>query len=276
MVYVQPNTVDEALAALADTAARPVAGGTDFYPALGDAPPPAHIVDLTRIPDLRGITRTGQGWRIGGATSWTDILRSDLPPAFDGLKLAAREVGSVQIQNAGTIAGNLCNASPAADGVPPLLTLDARVEVVGSGGARTLPLTDFITGVRQTALEAGEIVTAITIPAPAQGTTSSFLKLGSRKYLVISIVMLAVTATIEDGILTNLRISVGACSPVAQRLPALERALTGQPLTEFGPITPELLSDLAPIDDVRGSATYRLEAVAELCRRAILAAGAYG
>ncbi len=124
---IRPRTLSEAISA-AGSGDRVViaAGCTDLFPATQSQTLTGRILDLTSVDGLRGISRAAGGWRIGAATTWTDILRADLPPAFDGLKAAARQVGGVQIQNAGTIGGNLCNASPAADGVPPLLTLDAR------------------------------------------------------------------------------------------------------------------------------------------------------
>ena len=129
MSLYRPQALDRALAFLGEGPAAVVAGGTDVFPALGLRPAPARVLDLTAVEGLRGISRAGDGWRIGAATTWTDVVRADLPPLFDALKQAARQVGSIQIQNAGTVAGNLCNASPAADGVPPLLALDAEVEL---------------------------------------------------------------------------------------------------------------------------------------------------
>jgi len=129
MTLHRPESLDAALALLEGGGVL-LAGGTDVYPALRDGAPPAAMIDLTGVAALRGISRDGRGWRIGAATTWTDVIRADLPPSFDGLKLAAREVGSVQIQNAGTVAGNICNASPAADGVPALLTLEAAIRTM--------------------------------------------------------------------------------------------------------------------------------------------------
>lgn len=269
MRYHQPESLDAAIAALAG-GGRPVAGGTDYFPALGEGLPACDVIDLSRVPDLHGISESEAGWRIGATTTWTEIVRANLPPAIDGLKAAAREVGSIQIQNAGTIAGNLCNASPAADGVPPLLTLGAEVELAGPHGRRTVPLSGFITGVRQTALLEHEIVSAILIPRPPDSARSAFLKLGARKYLVISIAMVAVLLTQDrEGRVTDVRIAVGACSPVATRLPALERALLRVPPGATVDVTAEHLAPLSPIDDVRGSVGYRRAAVADLIRRAV-------
>ncbi len=247
-----------------------VAGGTDFFPAQGRRPIHHDVLDLTRVTALGGIAWTSpDSLRIGATATWTDVLRADLPPAFDGLKAAAREVGSVQIQNAGTVAGNLCNASPAADGVPPLLTLDAEVELAGAEGPRRLALSDFLKGPRQTALHPDEIMVALHIPRPPDHVTSAFGKLGARRYLVISITMTAVVIGLDAaGRIDVARIAVGACSPVAQRLTDLERDLIGVTPSEVT-ITPRHLASLAPISDVRADDVYRLEAVPAQIHRAI-------
>src|SRR5262245_15472266 len=184
-VYLRPRRLDEALSALA----RPhsvLAGGTDFYPARVGRAIDEDVLDIGAIAALRGITANAKGWRIGATTTWSELIEAELPPLFDGLKQAAREVGGRQIQNAGTIAGNICNASPAADGVPCLLALDAEVEIAGPA-VRRLPLRQFITGVRRTALAPGEIVIALHVPRPSRDARSAFVKLGARRYLVISI-----------------------------------------------------------------------------------------
>jgi CO/xanthine dehydrogenase FAD-binding subunit len=269
---MQPDSLEDAMRCLSASGARPVAGGTDFFPSLGDGLPNHDIVDLTRVEGLRGISSCPLGVEFGAATTWTDVVREDLPPAFDGLKAAAREVGSVQIQNSGTLAGNLCNASPAADGVPPLLTLNAELALLGPRRTRRLPLAEFLQGPRKTALLKGEIVTSVCVPKLEGNWTSSFLKLGSRKYLVISIAMVAVLLRMEGRTLREVRISIGACSPVAQRMTALEEALTGQSVSVLdrpGTFGPEMFRTLTPLNDVRGSAEYRLDAVAALCRRAL-------
>ena len=273
MRYAVATTLQEAVDFLATGQARIVAGGTDFYPGLNDAPITFDTLDIGRIRDLRGITPADGGWRIGATTTWTDLVRTPLPPCFDGMKAAAREVGSVQIQNAGTIAGNLCNASPAADGVPPLLTLNALVEISNAAGIRMLPLTEFITGVRQTALLPGEMVTAVHVPTPPERARSAFRKLGARRYLVISIAMVAaVVVPGPMGTVAEARVAVGSCSPVAQRLPALERALLGLeavPEALAACVHLDHLAPLSPIDDVRGTAQYRSEAVADLIGRTL-------
>ncbi len=251
---------------------RILAGGTDFYPAQGDRPILENLLDLTAIPELRGISKTDSGWRFGGLTTWSDVIRTPLPAAFEGLKDAAREVGSIQIQNSGTLAGNLCNASPAADGVPPLLTLEAEVELTAPGGTRRLPLRDFITGVRKTDCRSDEFVSALYIPDVAPRSSSAFLKLGARRYLVISIAMVAVVIAPDDqNRITKARVAVGSCSPVAQRLTALEARLEGALIAPgvSSLVTAEDLAGLTPISDVRGTADYRSDVAEELVRRTI-------
>ncbi len=275
MSYTVATSLAEALTTLNVSGGQVIAGGTDVFPSMAPGHPPHRALDITRIEGLRGIRRVDDGWRIGAATTWTDVVRADLPPAFDALKQAALQVGSAQIQNRATLAGNICNASPAADGVPPLLALDAHVEVSGLEGARTMPLRQFVQGVRKTALKDGELVSALHIPSVAGDAGSAFEKLGARKYLVISIAMVAAVATVRDGRITDARVAVGSCSPVAERLDALERQLEGMAVADLRDAQledPALLTPLDPISDVRGSAAYRLDVVCELCRRAVLRA----
>ncbi|RMC35272.1 FAD binding domain-containing protein [Paracoccus alkanivorans] len=269
MSYFVPTELGEAIGLMAVRDVNIVAGGTDFYPSRVSGPLPDDILDVTRISGLTGITRVGDGIRIGAATRWSDIVHADLPAAFAGLQAAGREVGSLQIQNAGTIAGNICNASPAADGVPPLLTLGAKVELAGPDGTRQMPLASFIKGPRQTALRAAELVTALHLPLPPSHARGAFEKLGSRKYLVISITMTAVVIGCDaSGRIDFARVAVGACSPVALRLTALEDDLLGQ-IPDAIVVEPHHLAELAPISDVRADAAFRMEAVGEQIRRAV-------
>lgn len=270
MTYQTPLSMDAAFAALGR--ASVVAGGTDWYPALGDRLPRGDVLDITALPGFRGITHSAAGYRIGAATRWSEIIAADLPPAFDGLKAAGREVGSVQIQNAGTIGGNLCNASPAADGVPPLLALGAQVELVSAQGRRDLALADFILGPRRTALQFGELMAAVRIPQPAIGARAAFLKLGARRYMVISIASAAAVVQVDQGVIVAAVVAVGACSAVPQRLPALEQALVACRVAALPAITPDHLAPLSPIADIRGSPLYRLRLAGVLVARVIGAA----
>lgn len=275
MHYHQPKELDRALELLSGFEGQVVAGGTDLFPSCLQGPQPKSLLDITSIAGFSDIahcndTVFGAHIRIGAAVTWSALIKADLPRAFNGLKQAAREVGSIQIQNAGTIAGNLCNASPAADGVPALLALDASVELADSARrVRRLKLYDFITGVRETVLKADEIITAILVPAPGAKALSAFDKLGSRKFLVISISMVAANLTLDDaGALSDVKIAVGACSPVAQRLLQLEQDLIGHKPSNIV-LDDHHFAPLSPINDVRGSKAFRLDVVREQVIRTI-------
>jgi xanthine dehydrogenase small subunit len=226
------------------------------------------ILDISAIDELRGIEYTTDCIRFGALTTWTELRRAALPQAFAGYQAAAREIGGQQIQNRGTLVGNICTASPAGDGIPCLLTLDAKVELASLSGRRAVPIADFIDTYRHTICRPDEVVTAIIVPKPAAGARGKFLKLGARRYLVISIVMAAGVITIgEDSAISDARIAVGACTPVARRLPSLEAALKGQrPSDAADIVTQEHLASLAPIDDVRGSGAFRRASALSLVR----------
>ena len=259
------------MALLAAGEAQILSGGTDFYPALGDRVVRGPVVDVSGLGELRGVSSEGDWFRIGGLTTWSEIIRTPLPRCFDALKSAAREVGGVQIQNRGTVAGNLCNASPAADGVPPLLALDAEVELVSKVGSRRIPLADFIVGSRKTQRKADELLTAVLIPRALEDASSTFVKLGARRYLVISISMVAVVVKVSDRRILEARVAVGSCSAVARRLRVLEDDLVGASVRDGlgGVVRPEHLAPLSPIDDVRATAEYRMDASLRLVQRAL-------
>ena len=270
-LYLKPKNLSEAVSLLATSGGQILAGGTDFYPALGDRLPQGNVVDIAALKEIRGISAGENHVRIGGLTTWTEVIRAPLPRCFDALKAAAREVGSVQIQNRGTVAGNLCNASPAADGVPPLLALDAEVELASSVGTRRLTLAQFITGNRKTLLRRDELLAAVLVPRRMEDAASIFLKLGARRYLVISISMVAAVLRSDGaGRVAEARIAVGSCSAAARRLTDLERDLVGQPLSNVAAVAQSKhLSPLSPIDDVRATAAYRRDASMTLVRRAL-------
>jgi len=270
--YLRPTRMEDALAALAAGPRVVLAGGTDFFPARVGRAVAEDVLDISALANLRRIVQEEGGWRFPALATWSDLLALPLPPLFDGLKRAAREVGGVQIQNTGTLLGNLCNASPAADGTPNLLCLDATVELSSTAGTRRLPVAEFVLGNRRTARRPDELATALLVPKPPGAARSTFLKLGARAYLVISIVMVAgVIETGADGRIAKARIAIGACSAVAQRLPALEAALVGvRPTPALAErVSLAHLTPLAPIDDVRGTAAYRLDAALTLVRRAV-------
>jgi CO/xanthine dehydrogenase FAD-binding subunit len=271
-MYLRPTELGEALHALSAAPLAVLAGGTDFYPARVGQPVREDILDITALAGLRGISEDPEFLRIGALATWSELVRQPLPRLFDGLKEAARQVGGLQIQNAGTVAGNVCNASPAADGIPALLALDAEVELAALDGVRRLPLSEFVSGARTTQRRSDELVTAILIPRWRRVARSTFQKIGARRYLVISIVMVAATVELDtDGTVAHAAVAVGACSEVAQRLPNLEVRLVGKPLSsslgDF--VLTDDLARLTPISDVRGSAEYRWDAALTLVRRSL-------
>jgi CO/xanthine dehydrogenase FAD-binding subunit len=265
--YFRPTSVDEALDHLAANDLTIAAGCTDLFPATEQKTLGGPVLDISGITALRGFRKNETGITIGATTTWSDLIAAPLPSAFGGLKLAAREVGARQIQNRGTLAGNLCNASPAADGVPPLLTLDAQVVLASKAGRRVMPLADFLIGPRQTARRADELLEGVHIPASALMGDGQFLKLGARKYLVISIAMVAARLVIADGVVAEAALAIGACGPVAARLPKAEAALVGQPMDPGLINASHLQGYLAPIDDMRADAAYRTTVATELVQR---------
>ncbi|MBK8208951.1 MAG: FAD binding domain-containing protein [Rhodospirillales bacterium] len=271
--YLRPASIDEALDRLSTGGWKVVAGCTDYY-CRPDAQPLAdHVLDLTGLSEARGIVDDGKLFRLGALTTWAELAAAHLPPQFDALRDAARHIGGIQIQNTGSIGGNLCNASPAADGVPPLLIMDAAVELRSLFGARVLPLTEFILDSRQTALRPEELLTAILLPKRRGRHASRFRKLGARSYQVISIVMVAALLETDDtGRIAEAAVAVGSCSSVALRLSALEHALigrdvAGRPLSTL--LDAKHFAQLKPVSDVRGTAEYRRDAARLLVGRAL-------
>jgi N-methylhydantoinase B len=271
--YFRPHSLSAALPIRARQPVTVLAGGTDVYPARaarvgwGDMRRD-DILDIGAIGELRGMVEEPGRFRFGALTTWAEMRRAPLPPTFAGYQKAARDIGGPQVQNRGTLVGNICTASPAGDGIPCLLSLDAELELASERGARVAPVAEFIDGYRHTVCRTDELVTAILVPRPPAAARGSFVKLGARRYLVISIVMAAaVLAADEAGTVTHARVAVGACSAVAQRLPQLEQALLGQPLAS----APDLvearqLALLRPIDDVRASGAFRAAAAVDVVR----------
>ncbi len=278
--YLRPACLEEALERLSEGAHTILAGATDLYPAdanavgwgkpgLGNSKR-LPILDISAVPRLDRIEQFDDRIELGALVTWAETLRCALPAWFDGVRLAAREVGGRQIQNRGTLAGNLCNASPAADGVPALLSLDARVRLQKRGAEREIPLDAFITGNRRTCREADELLTAIIIATPPASSKATFLKLGARRYLVISIAMVAAWIDVRDELISEARIAVGACSEVALRLRDLEARLVGAPASAAGAqVRASDFEALSPITDVRASASYRLHGARILVERAL-------
>ncbi|MGA2563910.1 MAG: FAD binding domain-containing protein [Steroidobacteraceae bacterium] len=271
--YLRPSELSIALATLAASPRVVLAGGTDLY-ATGTPMPPKlrqNVLDLTAIERLRGIRVDRAEILVGATTSWADVREADLPVWLRGLIQAAAQVGGVQIQNAATVAGNLCNASPAADGTPPLLALSALIDLASARCNRTVSLEDFVLGPRRTICLAEELVTAVRIPVLSARARSVFYKLGARSSLVISIVSLAVSVDFDaNGRICYAGVAVGSCADRARRLKSLESQLLGltRAAARVVPISEEI-PELSPIDDIRATAVYRRDALATLLRRAL-------
>ncbi|WP_233510635.1 FAD binding domain-containing protein [Actinomadura craniellae] len=273
-VFLRPATWAEALAAKAEhPAARPIMGGTDVMVELNfDRPRPPALLDLTAIPELAGWERTGGLIRLGAGVPYTRII-TELGDALPGLAGAARTVGSPQIRNRGTVGGNLGSASPAGDAHPPLLATGAAVEVASARGTREIPIGDFFTGPKRSALLPDELIRAVRVPAAAG--PQQFAKVGTRNAMVIAVCSFALALRPADRAAGT---GIGSAGPVPLQAPEAEEFLAG----ELDWTSPEALDERVarrfgelvaaaarPIDDVRGHAAYRRHALAVLARRTL-------
>lgn len=247
---LNPRSLREALGMLRDEPGLvPIAGCTDVYVLLNfDTLPATRFMNLWGLRELRGITPSPSGLRIGALTTYTELIHSRVVNRMvPMLVAAAREVGGVQIQNRGTLGGNVANASPAGDTLPILAAADAIVELQSAAGYREVPFTSFYTGYRKTAAHPGELILAIRIP-PIRGR-QWFRKVGTRAALAISKVVMAGVGGREP------HIAVGSVAPTVVRLFKTEAALAaGEPIARAQHI---MLGEIAPIDDVRSTAEYR-------------------
>jgi len=277
-----PRDLDAAYAALssgtAETPVRPVAGGTDLMVVLtGElGPPPASVVDLWAIDALRGIAIDGGALTLGALTTYTDIRRSALcREHVPALVEAAATIGAAQIQNRGTLGGNIANASPAGDTLPVLLAADAVFVLGSERGEREVRADRFWTGYRATALAHDELVLRIRIPLAAD-REMRFRKVGTRRAQSISKVVMAVSWR-GDGTWQNVRIALGSVAATPVRAAATEAALEGRsPIPETADRAAEVLAgELAPIDDVRSTAEYRRLVAARILHRVVRDAGGW-
>lgn len=274
--YLQPHSLEEALQLLAEHAsgARVVAGGTDLVVELSRGiRPTTTLIDITRIDSLRGISERNDRITLGALTTHNDVVGSSLCRAkLTPLAEACWEVGAPQIRTRGTIAGNLVTASPANDTITPLVALDADIVLVSLRGERVVPLREFYLGVRRTVLSPDELVSAIRVPAMAATQRGRFVKLGLRRAQAISVIDLAVVLTFDGDRVSDARIALGSLAPTIVRAEAAEVALRGQPLS------PELcqlaaqrtVEAVAPIDDVRATASYREQTLRNLVEVTLL------
>jgi CO/xanthine dehydrogenase FAD-binding subunit len=270
--YLEPKSLAEAAQFMAEQGARAriLAGGTDLLVQMETGRlKPETVIYVGRIPELRQISQEGGGLRIGATATLREVENHPaVMEQYPALARGAKEVGSVQIRNLGTLAGNLCNASPSADTAPGLLAYDASVEIIGQDGAtRQVAVSDFWKGPGVTALQPGELVTAIRLPAAEAGRKSFYTKLAVRKAMDLAMVGIAVVLVPQGGRGTNVRIALGAVGPVCFRARDAEACVErGGSVDEAAQLAAAAAS---PIDDQRASASYRREMVRVLTARAL-------
>lgn len=279
--YARPASLDEACRIRAE---RPewtvLAGGTDLMVGVHHRPPPPGVLDLFGLAELRGVALVDGAIRIGAATTYADLLRSELVRAeLPSLWECAREVGAVQIQERGTIGGNVGTSSPVGDTLPVLLALDAELELASTGGVRRVPYDGFVTGYRRTDLRPDELIAAVVVPRPPAGTVHFWRKVGTRRAQAISKVMVAGAGRVgADGAVEHARLAMGAVADRPVRLPACEAMLTGMPASDELAkwIQASVRQAIEPISDVRSTADYRLAVAERLAARFVRRLAAAG
>jgi len=273
-----PGSVDECVKILAERAAdaKVVAGGTDLLPQMKNGVTrPALVVDLSGVASLRSLSHDAKGLRLGAAVTARTLERdAHVKAGYPALAESGALVGSVQVRNLATVGGNICNAAPSADMIPPLLALDAEAVIAGPRGERRVPLRDFITGVRTTVLGADEMLVELSVPDPGPHSGGAYLRHTPRRELDIAVVGVGSQVTLANGVCTKARIALAAVAPTPVHATAAERALEGQALT---PQRIEEAAKLAveaarPISDQRGSAEFRRHLVRVLTRRTLMTA----
>jgi carbon-monoxide dehydrogenase medium subunit len=273
--YHVAKTIDDALSVLAASngSARPIAGGTDLMLHLHEHPDKSlTLVDISRIEALQSIFEQEGRLHIGAAATYAQIRQSPLLAQQAFLLVeASHEVGANQIQNMGTIGGNIANASPAGDLLPCLYVLDAQVHICGAAGSRSLPLAQFITGYRKIDLKADEIIASLSFERAALGLGSAFVKFGARQAQAISIVNAAVVLQVQDGLIVQARVALGAVGPTIVRCAGAEALLLQQqPAPElYQQAAEQVRLAIHPIDDIRGSAAFRRHIAGVIVTRAL-------
>lgn len=277
--YESPRTVDEAIGLLdaARGSGQVLAGGTDLLVLLRTGQLAAEqIVDVKRIPELRGIEHVDDGWRIGAAVSGAEIGENvELSAAWPGVVEATELIGSTQIQGRATLGGNLCNASPAADTVPALMAAAATCTIAGPAGRRIVPVEDVVTGPGETCLEQGELVVDFLLPNRPPGSGDAYLRLIPRSEMDIAIVGAGVSLTLDDtGRCSACRVALGAVAPRPMLVEPAAAALIGSEVDAAALARLQQVASAAarPIDDKRGTAAYRTRVVGVMARRAAEAA----
>ncbi len=256
---VRPRDLADAVRLVAE-GGKPLAGGTDLFVRLqkGNERPP-YLVYLGDLSELRGFCAINGGVEIGAAATHAEILASPATAPLPILKLALRTIGSPALRHMGTLGGNLANASPAGDGLVPLYLLEARVNLIGPRGERSLPIEEFILGPGKTALQPEELIRSITVPFPKDGARPYFRKVGRRQALLIAVASLGALLWLEAGVIAEARLALGSVAPTVIRPREVERALVGRPLTveALAELRDALSSAVRPISDLRASADYR-------------------
>ena len=278
--YEAPASVADAVKLIqADPDARILAGGTDLLVQFrAGVRQPTAFVDVKRIPDLVEVTVDADGLRLGAAASAAAINeQADVKRFWPGLAEAIHLIGSTQIQGRGTVGGNLCNASPAADTTCALIVNRATCIIAGPKGERMVPADVFVVGPGKTVLERGELLVAIRVPRPAPRTADAYLRLIPRSEMDIAVAGAAVSVTLDaHGTCIAARVAVGAVAPTAVLVAAAEKALVGSKLDEAALNTAAQAASGAakPIDDKRGTVAYRRTVAGVLTRRAAKIAAA--
>lgn len=263
--YVNATSLDMALDALADGKGTPLAGGSDLWAQkdTGNGRLRARLVNIGRVDEMRGISTAGDVLRIGALTTMTEVLESDLLAAkLPVLVSAANQFASSQIRNVATLAGNIVNASPAADAVLPLIALDAVVEIHAKDKpVRKEALDGFFNGPGKTKLAPEELIVAIELVTPPKGFYGVFHKSGSRPALEISMAAMCLTGMKNDGIFDDTRIVYGAVGPTPMRCKKTENLINGQEITDdlIAAVLEMMASEISPIDDFRASKWYRTQ-----------------
>jgi xanthine dehydrogenase small subunit len=258
-----PRSLAEAYAILAERAGtiKIIAGGTDLMVLMNarllDA---AEFLDIWRLDDLRGVTDEGDLLRIGSLATYTELIKSRvIQNHAPALVAASRTIGAIQIQNRGTIGGNIVNASPAGDSLPVLAAYDGEVEIGSLRGTRKVPFNNFYIGYRSTVLEADEIVLAVRIPKLREGERDFFWKVGTRRAQAISKTVMASKALITGGVIQSISVSVGSVAPTVIRAPMTEKILSGKLLSPalIKEASESLANEISPITDLRSTEHYR-------------------
>jgi carbon-monoxide dehydrogenase small subunit/xanthine dehydrogenase small subunit len=270
--YLRPRSLEEALEILAQRGAeaRPLAGGTDILVQAKDGRPDrASLVDLTAVPELKGIEDRGEHVSIGAGVTHSEMVASELLKRWaPALPEACAVIGGPQIRNRGTLGGNLANASPAADCVPPLYAADAVVEVVSVSARRDVPITAFFTGPRRSVLARDELIVGVRIPR-RPGVRGAFLRLGQRQAQAISKVSVAVGIAFRDGRPDWVRVALGSVAPTVVRAPRAEKVLLEGGPDALRQAREIVMEEIAPIDDLRSTREYRRQMAGILLERAM-------